>query len=68
MSAVVAIPGTGSDLVAGGLAGEAISHDGGRTWSPMGDVPVNAVAFADARMGWAVGPKGTILRYAAPAR
>ena len=68
MSAVVAIPGTVSDLVAAGLNGEAISHDGGRTWTPIGDVPVNAVAFADARTGWAVGPKGTILRYSVPAR
>ncbi len=33
MSAVVAIPGTTNDLVAAGLAGEAISHDAGRTWS-----------------------------------
>ena len=58
MSAVVAIPGTTNDLVAAGLAGEAISHDGGRTWSPIGDVPVNAIGFADARTGWAVGPEG----------
>ena len=68
MSAVVAIPGTTSDLIAAGLAGEAISRDGGRTWSPLGDVPVNAVAFSDARTGWAVGPKGAILRYSASAR
>ena len=67
MSAVVAIPGTSNDLVAAGLNGEAISHDGGRTWSPLGDTPVNAVAFSDARTGWAVGPKGTILKYSAPA-
>jgi photosystem II stability/assembly factor-like uncharacterized protein len=67
MSAVVAIPGTTNDLVAAGLAGEAISHDAGRTWTRAGDVPVNAIGFADARTGWAVGPKGTILRYAAPA-
>ena len=68
MSAVVAIPGTTNDLVAAGLAGEAISHDGGRTWSPFGDHPVNAVAFADSQTGWAVGPKGTILKFSAPAR
>lgn len=68
MSAVVAIPGSSEDLIAAGLAGEAISHDAGRTWAPAGDIPVNAVAFADARAGWAVGPKGTILRYATPAR
>lgn len=68
MSAVVAIPGTKDDLVAAGLAGAAISHDGGRTWKPLGTVPVNAIAFADASTGWAVGPKGTILRYAARVR
>jgi photosystem II stability/assembly factor-like uncharacterized protein len=68
MSAVVAIPGTTNDLVAAGLAGEAISHDAGRPWTPIGDAPVNAVAFADAHTGWAVGPKGTILRYTVPAR
>jgi photosystem II stability/assembly factor-like uncharacterized protein len=68
MSAVVAVPGTSSDLIAAGLAGEAVSHDGGRTWSPLGEVPVNAIGFADANTGWAVGPKGAILRYSASAR
>jgi len=63
-SAVVAVPGTASDLVAVGLAGSAISHDAGRTWSPLDPTPLNAVAFADARTGWAVGPKGTIVRFA----
>jgi photosystem II stability/assembly factor-like uncharacterized protein len=66
-SAVVPVPGARDELAAVGLAGEAVTRDAGRTWSPLGDTPVNAVAFSDARTGWAVGPKGTILRYAATA-
>jgi photosystem II stability/assembly factor-like uncharacterized protein len=67
MSAVVAVPKTPADLVAVGLAGSAISHDAGRTWVSLGETPLNAVAFADARTGWAVGPKGTVLRFGAAA-
>jgi photosystem II stability/assembly factor-like uncharacterized protein len=67
LSAVQAIPGTGADLVAVGLAGEAMSRDAGRTWTSRGDTPMNAVAFCAPGVGWAVGPKGTILRYAPPA-
>ena len=62
-SAVVAVPRTRSDLVAVGPAGSAASHDGGRTWHPWGNMPLNAVAFVDSRTGWAVGPKGTIVRF-----
>ena len=65
MSAVVPIPGTVSDLVAVGLAGEAVSHDAGATWRKTGETPMNAVSFAAPDVGWAVGPKGAILRYAA---
>jgi photosystem II stability/assembly factor-like uncharacterized protein len=67
MSAVVAVPKTPADLVAVGLAGSAISRDAGRTWVPLGESPLNAVAFADARTGWAVGPKGTVVRFGASA-
>jgi photosystem II stability/assembly factor-like uncharacterized protein len=66
-SAVVPVPGAKDDLVAVGLAGEAISHDAGRTWTATGKEPMNAVVLTEAGAGWAVGPKGTILRYG-PAR
>ena len=66
-SAVVPVPGTADDLVAVGPAGSAISHDAGRTWTPLdSQTPLNAVAFSDSKNGWAVGPKGTIVRYAKP--
>jgi photosystem II stability/assembly factor-like uncharacterized protein len=64
-SAVVPVPAAKDELAAVGLAGEAVSRDAGRSWTKTGDTPMNAVAFFDARTGWAVGPKGTILRYAA---
>ncbi len=62
-SAVAPVPGTKDELAVVGLAGEAVSRDAGRTWTRTGDAPMNAVAFSDARTGWAVGPKGTILRF-----
>ncbi len=63
-SAVVPVPGSKDELAAVGLAGEAVSHDAGRTWMKTGDTPMNAVAFAAAGVGWAVGPKGTIVSHA----
>jgi photosystem II stability/assembly factor-like uncharacterized protein len=65
MSAVVPVPGTGTDLVAVGLAGEAVSHDAGRTWTSTGKEPMNAAVFSAVDTGWAVGPKGMILRFSA---
>jgi photosystem II stability/assembly factor-like uncharacterized protein len=61
-SAVVPVPGTKDDLVAVGLAGEAASHDAGKSWTKTGDAPMNAAAFTAPDSGWAVGPKGTALR------
>ena len=61
-SAVVAVPGAKDELVAVGLAGQAVSRDAGRTWSKTGDAPMNAVAFSAPDAGWAVGPKGSALR------
>ncbi len=57
---------TASDWIAVGLAGTAASHDGGKTWTSLGEQPFNAVAFVDAHTGWAVGPKGTIVKFAKP--
>jgi photosystem II stability/assembly factor-like uncharacterized protein len=64
-SAVVPVPGAKDDLVAVGLAGEAASHDAGRSWTKTGETPMNAAAFTALDSGWAVGPKGTALRFAA---
>ncbi len=57
--------------IAVGLAGTGISTDGGRNWQALDTTPLNAVDFAADGAGWAVGPKGLILRWqpsAAPAR
>lgn len=62
-SAVAPVPGARDQLIAVGLAGEAASRDAGLTWTKTGDVPMNAVSIAGPRSGWAVGPKGTIVRY-----
>lgn len=67
-SAVVPVPGAKDDLVAAGLAGEAVSHDAGRTWTKTGDTPMNAAAFAGPNDGWAVGPKGSALRFTSSPR
>ena len=63
-SAVVPVPGAKDDLVAVGLAGEAASHDAGRTWTKTGEAPMNAAALSGPDSGWAVGPKGAILLFA----
>ncbi len=65
-SSVFAIPGTSATLLSLGLAGTSLSRDGGRTWAPLDRTPLHAVAFADAGLGWAVGPGGLIAKYAGP--
>lgn len=67
MSVVAALPGTRGVFVAAGLAGSGLSRDGGKTWIEIDRTPVNTVGFADATRGWAVGPKGLLMRYVAPA-
>ncbi|MBR7801032.1 WD40/YVTN/BNR-like repeat-containing protein [Undibacterium fentianense] len=64
LSVVVAVPGQQGIFVVGGLAGSGVSKDGGATWEVLGETPLNAMAFADALHGWAVGPKGLIMKYA----
>ncbi len=61
-SAVAPVPGAKDDLIAVGLAGEAISRDAGRTWTKTGEVPMNALALTAPDAGWAAGPKGSALR------
>ena len=60
-SAVSYIPGTsGRELVAVGLSGTDVSHDGGRSWRNVDTTAYNSVLFATHRRGWAVGPAGRI--------
>lgn len=66
LSGLSTVPSARHTLVAVGLAGTAISPDEGRTWTAFDTTPLNAVAFADSATGWAVGPKGLILKYAGP--
>jgi photosystem II stability/assembly factor-like uncharacterized protein len=64
MSAVSYVPGTdGRTLVAVGLAGTALSLDGGDSWTLTDSTAYNAVAFAGAGAGWAAGPRGRISRW-----
>jgi len=63
-SAVAFLPKSdGSTLVAVGLTGTDVSRDGGRSWTLVGSVAYNSVAFATDGSGWAVGPKGRIARW-----
>jgi photosystem II stability/assembly factor-like uncharacterized protein len=64
MSVVVPVPGAPDAFVAAGLAGSGVSVDAGRTWKALDTAPVNTVGFASPSVGWAVGPKGLVLKYA----
>lgn len=50
-------------VVAVGLAGTALSRDGGESWSMVDTVAYNGVAFVSAVEGWAVGPRGKVARW-----
>jgi photosystem II stability/assembly factor-like uncharacterized protein len=67
MSVVVPVPGAGNSLVAGGLAGSGYSRDGGKSWTVLSTTPLNTLAFATPTVGWAVGPKGLLMKYTGPA-
>jgi photosystem II stability/assembly factor-like uncharacterized protein len=63
-SAVAVVPGTPAPtLIATGTNGTDYSVDGGRTWGALSDENFNAVAFASAAAGWAVGDRGRIARF-----
>lgn len=62
-SGVAWVPGT-TWIVAVGTTGTDLSRDGGRSWAPVDTTNLNAVAFAPDGTGWAVGPRGTIVRWA----
>jgi len=62
-SAVAVVPGPpGPWLVAAGPSGADLSCDGGRRWSPVFAQPLNSLAFAPDGSGWAVGPRGALVR------
>ena len=67
ISVVVPVPGAPRSLVAGGLTGSGASRDGGKTWTVLGSTPLNTVGFATPTVGWAVGPKGLLMKYTGPA-
>jgi len=67
MSVVVPVPGAPRALVAAGLAGSSYSLDAGRTWTELDKTPMNTVGFAGPNQGWAVGPKGLVMKYTGPA-
>lgn len=66
MSVVVPVPGAPDAFVAAGLAGSGYSLDAGRTWKVLDKLPVNTVGFASPTVGWAVGPKGLVMKYTGP--
>jgi len=67
MSVVVPVPGAPRALVAAGLAGSGYSKDAGRTWTELDRTPLNTLGFASPTQGWAVGPKGLLMKYTGPA-
>ena len=67
MSVVMPVPGAPNSFVAAGLAGSGVSRDGGKSWKALDATPVNTVGFASPSTGWAVGPKGLVLKYTGPA-
>ena len=64
LSVVVTVPGQAKTFVVGGLAGSGVTRNGGQSWEVLSETPLNAVGFADALHGWAVGPKGLVMKYA----
>ncbi|CAN7234649.1 WD40/YVTN/BNR-like repeat-containing protein [Massilia sp. LjRoot122] len=67
MSVVVPVPGAPRALVAAGLAGSGYSLNGGRSWTELDKTPMNTVGFSGPTQGWAVGPKGLLMKYTGPA-
>jgi photosystem II stability/assembly factor-like uncharacterized protein len=67
MSVVVPVPCAPRAFVAAGLAGSGATRDGGRSWTVLDRTPMNTVGFATPATGWAVGPKGLLMKYSGPA-
>jgi photosystem II stability/assembly factor-like uncharacterized protein len=62
-SAVVFLSESREFLIAAGTTGSDYSIDGGNTWRPLDTAEYNALSFAGARAGWAVGAKGRIAKF-----
>lgn len=56
------VPGRPGAVVAVGPGGSGYSLDHGRSWTTFDGAPLNAVTLVDARHGWAVGPRGRVMR------
>jgi photosystem II stability/assembly factor-like uncharacterized protein len=67
MSVVAPVPGAPASYVAAGLAGSGYSLDAGKSWTVLDRTPINTVAFATPATGWAIGPKGLLMKYTGPA-
>ena len=63
MSVVVPVRGAPNAFVAAGLAGSGYSADAGKSWKVLDRTPLNTVGFASPMAGWAVGPKGLVMKY-----
>lgn len=63
LSVVTTVPGAAQVWLAGGLTGSGVSVDGGKTWQVLATTPINALAFANRTQGWAIGPKGLLMKY-----
>lgn len=59
-----AIARVGEHWIAVGTSGSDISRDNGETWSRFDSGAWNAISFANGGVGWAVGPKGRVARFA----
>lgn len=65
-SGISFVPGTGGRmLVTVGTSGTDYSIDAGESWVAADTLPLNAAAFVSPRAGWAVGPRGRIVRWRA---
>ena len=65
LSSITSVPNKKSStpiLVAGGLDGSAWSHDAGKTWQRIGNTPLNTIAFSKQGQGWAIGPRGLVMK------
>lgn len=62
-SAVAVVPRTTSSWLAIGPRGADVSHDDGRTWTPLPGAGFDAFSFAPrSKIGWGAGARGSIAR------
>lgn len=62
-SGLAAVPGLRGVVVAVGTSGTDYSLDGGESWVAADTLSLNAVTFAAPDAGWAVGPRGRVVRW-----